>query len=162
MSHEFGHISVAGIENGADMRGGDAFVTSRGNVGLSILLKMELAALPQSAGEGASQGCANALMVIAGDGERGVHTSIQEALDKGRPVLSRFRNAGRDPQYNTLSCFCFNAYSHENGAIGYPVVEPGLDVGRIKEKVGDQRQWAGAPLLKELVKLSSALAHVSR
>lgn len=63
---------------------------------LSVLLEMELAALPGNSGERFSKGFTNPLVIITGDAIRPVHPSHHEALNEGRPMLSCFGKANRN------------------------------------------------------------------
>ena len=153
-------LPAAGVEDVPDMCGSDALVAGGGNVGLGILLEMELAALPGDAGESAGQGCADALVVVAGDAQGPVHAPGLETLDESRPVLGRLGKPGGHAQDNPAACPCLDADRDENGAIPDGSGHAHLCVGGIQVEVADRRQGAVSPFLEVFVEPGGALADV--
>ena len=82
----FGLFMTRGVEDVTDIRGD--FFTHRdfGDVGLSILLKVELAALPWAGRKDGAKGSSQAFVSITGDGFWKFETALLEASKKVMPV----------------------------------------------------------------------------
>ena len=143
------------------MRCGDTAVSHARHMSLSILLKMELAALPGDSGERFCLCFTDTLVIIAGDAVRPVHPSQNKALNEGSPVLRCFGKANRNAQYHAPPGFSFNTNGNKYSTITYDVIPSHFGIGGIKEKMGYGRNGPISPFFKKVIELSRTLAYIS-
>lgn len=157
---EFGAWAVLSEEDAADV-GGDFFthVEAR-DVGLCVLLKVELAALP---GDGGKDGAASGgeASVVVGDEElEALQAACLQALEERAPV--DFGLAECDAEAEDLAfSIGTDTEGDEDGAVENATRLADLFVASIEDDVGKSAERAGAPIGERIVEFSSAMTDVS-
>ena len=108
--------AVGAVEDAADGPGDLGALVEPGDVSLSVLLEMELAALPADAREDGVANGAESSVVIADDETDAGETALQEALEEGAPVDLGLAEGGADAQDGAFACG-IDAEGDEDGAI---------------------------------------------
>ena len=160
--HDFFEASFSGrtiraVEHAADSFGDGGPLVQAGDIGLGILLEVELAALPRHGRKDRGASGAQAGVVVADDELDAVETALLQALEEVAPMDFRFTEGDADAQDRAFA-FRVDAQGDEDGAIQELAPVPHLFITGIEHQVGKGLQWAGAPRLELDIELGRALA----
>ena len=148
-----GRLEVFGIEDGADVVSNGDFHFLLGNVGLGVLLEMELTAIPRDGGEDSGKSGFNTFMGVAGDGAADGESALFEAGKEFAPMDFSFRKGDGGAEDGAFAVGEVNANGCEDGAGAHDTRGADFFVTGIDDKVGHGRDRAGAPGLKERIEL---------
>ena len=139
-----GRRASGAVEDTAEVPGDLGALLEARDAGLSVLLAVELAALP---GDGAKDGFAcggQAGMVVADDEGDTAEAALDEALEKGPPRHFRFTEGDAHPQDDALA-FGRDAEGDEDGAVAPLAVVADLFVTGVADQVEIGCQGPVAP-----------------
>ena len=125
----FGMGAVFGVEDAADVVGDFGLEIPGGDIGLGVLLEVELAALPRAGVEGGAQ--------------RGAEAGVEVA-----PVDLGFGEGAGDAEDEAFAVVAADADGDEGGAVPNVAVDADLVVGGVGEEVVDLGKGAVAPFFK--------------
>ena len=128
---------------------------------MSILLEVELAALPRHGRKDGGARGAQAGVVVADDELEAVQTALLQALEEVAPMDFGFAQGDADAQDGALA-LGVDAQGDEDGAIQELAAVADLFVAGIEHQVGKGRQGAGAPGLELGIELGGALTDLGR
>ena len=117
------------------------------DVGLGVLLEMELAALPGHGGKDRRAGGFESGVIVAGDVGDAAQAAPQEALEEGAPVNFGFAEGDTDAEQNAFAISA-DAQGEEDGAIKQLAVLPDLFVAGIQEEIGKRAESPLPPFLE--------------
>ena len=139
-----GFCLVRSIEDGADAQRDRLALIEAGYVGLSILLEMELAALPGDAGKHGSAGSLETGMIIRDDELDAFQPTTDEAVEKGAPMDLRLGKSDRHADHAAPSVGG-DAHRNEDGTVDQPACITHTLVAGIEEDVRSFIEGAFAP-----------------
>src|ERR1700722_15899428 len=90
---------VRGVEDRLDPLRDRLALVEAADIGLSVLLQMELAALPGNAGQGGPACGLEAGMIIRNDQFDAAQTATDEAVEECAPMALRFGQGHRPPKH---------------------------------------------------------------
>jgi hypothetical protein len=159
---EFFEAQVCGgtavtVEDAADGDGDLGALVLTRDVGLDVLLEMELATLP---GHGVEDGLACGFeteVIVTGDELDAGETALGEALEEGAPVNLGLAEGDADTEDGAFA-FGIDAHGDEDGAIADLAVESDFFVTGIKDQIGERAEGTVAPFLEFCVEESGAVA----
>ena len=144
----FGVGAIFGVEDPADVFSDFLFEVFGGDVGLGVLLEVELAALPGAGVEGGAQRGTESDVGVGGDTIRDAEAALLEAGEEVAPVDFGFGEGAGDAEDEAFAVVAANADGDEGGAVPDVAVDADLVVGGVGEEVGDFGKGAGAPFFK--------------
>jgi len=144
----FGVGAVFGVEDAADLVGDFLLEILGGDVGLGVLLEVELATLPGAGVEGGAQGGPEPDVGVGGDAVGNAKATLLEAGEEVAPVDFGFRESAGDAEDEAFAVVAADADGDEGGAVPDVAVDADLVVGGVGEEVGDLGKGAGAPFFK--------------
>ena len=152
--------AVRAGEDAADV-GGDlgAQVQAR-DVGLGVLLEVELAALPGQGGKDGAAGGAQAGVVVGDEELEAAEAALLEAREEVAPVDFGFAQGDADAEDLALAVGT-DAQGDEHRAVEHAAAVADLFIAGIEEDVGEGTEGAGAPELEIGVEAGGALADLS-
>ena len=128
-----------------------------GDVGLDVLLEVELAALP---GNGTKDGFASgghAGVIVADDVSDAAESALDEALEEGTPMDFGFTEGDADAEDDALANGG-DAHGDEDGAVAKLAVVADFFVAGVKDQIGAGTQGTVAPFLEFCVEEFGAVA----
>jgi len=129
------------------------------DVGLGVLLEVELAALPGAGGEDGAAGGGEARMVIADEELEAAEAALLEAHEKVAPV--DFGLAEGDAGAKDLAqAVGADAQGDEHGAVDDATAVADLFISGIEDDVGEGGEGPGAPAFEFGIEARSAVADV--
>ena len=152
---------IRAVEHTADGVGDGGALVQAGDIGLGILLEVELAALPRHGRKDRGARCAHAGMVIADHELDAVETALLQALEELAPMDFGFAQRDADAQ-NGAFALGVDAQGDEDGAIQELAPMADLFVAGIQDQAGKGTQGAGAPGLELGIELGGALTDLGR
>jgi len=127
------------------------------DVGLGVLLEVELAALPwDGAKDGPARG-GHAGVIITDDEGDAAEAALDEALEEGPPMHFGFTEGDAHTEDGALACGR-DAQGDEDGAVAELAVVADFFVAGIEDQIGTGCQWPVAPLLQFGVQEFGAVA----
>ena len=153
----FGVGEVFGVEDAADLVGDFLLEVPGGDVGLGVLLEVELAALPGAGVEGGAQGGSESDVGVGGDAVGDAEAALLEAGEEVAPVDLGFGEGAGDAEDEAFAVVAADADGDEGGAVADIAVDADLVVGGVGEEVGDLGKGAVAPFFKLAVELGGQL-----
>lgn len=157
----FGLGAVFGVEDAADLVGDFLFEILGGDVGLGVLLEVELATLPRAGVEGGSQCRTEADVGVGGDAVGDADATLLEAGEEVAPMDLGFGEGAGDAEDEAFAVVPPDADGDEGGAVADVAVDADLVVGGVCEEVGDLGKGAAAPFFKLPVELGGELGNLS-
>ena len=152
----FSARTIRAVEDTADGFGDGGPLVQAGDIGLGILLEVELAALPRHGRKDGGAGGAQAGVVVADDELDAVETALLQALEELAPMDFGFAQGDADAQDGAFA-LGVDAQGDEDGAIQELAPVPDLFVASIQDQVGKGGQRAGAPGWELGIELGGAL-----
>lgn len=146
-----GFRAVAGVEDVTDVVGDLLSHGDFWNVGLGVLLEMELAALPGRGIESGSESGFEAFMGIGCDEVGDADAAFAQRGEECAPVNLVFGKGGGSSKDHAFAIVAPDADGDEDGAVAHGGIDAHLDVGGVEEEVGDFRQWTVAPFFKGFI-----------
>jgi len=141
----FGMGVVFGVEDPADVIGDFLLQVLGGNVGLGVLLEVELAALPGAGVEGGAQRGTESDVGVGGDAVGNAEAAFLETGEEVTPVDFGFGEGAGDAKNEAFAVVAADADGDEGGAVPDVAVDADLVVGGVGEEMGDLGKRAGAP-----------------
>ena len=152
-----GGEAVGTVEHGADLVGdGGALIQPR-DVGLGVLLEMELAALPGDAGEHGLPGGPKALVGITDEQPGGVEAALLEAGQEGAPMDLGLTEGDADAQHRAFAIGA-HADGDEHGAVQHLPALADFFIAGVEKDMAAGFQRAGAPAFQFGIQLGGTLA----
>ena len=155
-----GSGQIRAVEDGADVMGDSGALVQAGDVGLGVLLEMELAALPGHGWEDRPAGRAEACVVIADDQLDSAESLFMEGTQEGSPMDLGLAEGGADTEDGALSVHP-DAGGDEDSAVDDLAVLADLLVAGIEQDIGELGQRSVAPGLEFGVESCGAEADLS-
>ena len=152
--------AILGIEDAADVVGDFLFEVLGGDVGLGVLLEVELAALPRAGVEGGAQRGTQPDVGVGGDAVGDAEAALLEAGEEIAPVDLGFGEGAGDAEDEAFAVVTADADGDQSGAIPHVAVDANLVVGGVGEEVGDLGKGAGAPFFELAVEFGSELGNL--
>ena len=152
--------AIRGVEDAADVCGELGAHFQARDIGLSVLLEMELAALP---GDGREDGAARggeAGMVVGDEELECAQAALLETLEEVAPVNFGFAQSDADAE-DLAFALGVDAQGDEHGAIEHAAAMADFFVAGIEQDVGKGSKRTSAPNLQIGVEPGGALADMS-
>ena len=148
---------IGAIEHGANGVGDGGALVQAWDIGLGVLLEMELAALPEDAREHRLAGGAETFVVITDEQCGGMEAALLEAGEKGAPMDLGFAQGDADAQDGAFAIRP-DPQGDEDGAIQDLSALTDLFIAGVKEDVAAGFDRPGAPARQFGVEPGGALA----
>jgi hypothetical protein len=131
-----GGLSGGGIPDSAQLCADTLSDGGAGCVVDSVLGEMELAALPERAGQDGLAGGAEAGVIVAGDRDNAAQAAGDQAVEEGAPVDFGFRGVGRDAEDAPLAVGV-DTYGAEHGGVAHHATVALLFVTGVEKEVAE-------------------------
>ena len=151
-----------GVEDGADVSGDRDTHGDLGDVGLGVLLKVELATLPRTGGKDGGEGGFEAFVGVAGNGFGEGKAAFFEAEEEVTPVDFGFGERDGDTEDGAFPIGGAHSYRDEDGAAPDDVIITDVFIHGVDDEVGDFGDGAGAPSVDLFVELFGGFANLVR
>jgi len=135
------------VEEAADSAGDLSALIQTRDMGLSILLEVELAALPRDGWEDGGACGFEADVVVADDELDAGQAALAEALKESAPVNFGFAERDTDAQEGAFAVGIY-AHGQEHGAVEQLTVEADFFVACIQHEIRAESQGACAPFFQ--------------
>lgn len=142
-----------GVEDGGDLGGDEGLEFLFGDEVASVLLEMELAALPGAGVAGGPQGGFEAGVGIGDDEVGNADAALLEPDEESAPVDFGLGERATDAEDHAFAVVAADADGFEGGAVAHGAVDADFVVGGVEDEVLDFGQWAGAPFGEFVVEL---------
>ncbi len=149
--------AVGTVEHRADLVGDEGALIQTRDVGLGVLLEMELAALPGDAGEHGLPSRPEALVGITDEQPGGMKPALLEAGQEGPPVHLGFTEGDADAQHRAFAIGA-HADGDEYGAVQHLPAVADFFIAGVDKDIPAGFQRAGAPAFQFGIQLGGALA----
>ena len=156
-----GGLEVWRIEEGADVGSDRDFHFLLGDVGLGVLLEVELATIPRHGREDGGEGGLEAFVSVAGDGAGEGESALFEARKKFAPVDFGFREGDGGAEDGAFAVGEIDANGGEDGAGAHDTGGADFFVTGVDDEVGHGRDGAMTPSLKEGIELRGGATDLS-
>jgi len=157
---DFGVGPVVGVEDGGDVGGHFAFQFLLGDVLLSILLEVELTALPRRGCEAGFERGAQTGVSVGGDEVGDADASLAQAACESAPVNFGFGQGAGHAENHSFAIVTAHADGDEGGAISYRAVDSHFVIGSVESEVGDLGKGALTPFLELAVEFGGELGYL--
>jgi hypothetical protein len=154
---QFGGGAAGRVEDAADGAGDLGALIQARDIGLGVLLEMELAALPRDRRKDGGAGGLEAAVVVADDELDAAEAALSEALKEGSPVNFGFAQGDTDAEEGAFAVGA-DAQGDEDGAVAELAVLADFFVAGIQDEIGKGSKGALAPFLEFRVEELGALA----
>lgn len=144
---QFGGGAAEALKDAADGPGDFGALIQSRDMGLGVLLEMELATLPGHGGKDRRAGGLETGVIVAGDVGNAAQAALQEALEEGAPVDLRFAQGDADAQEGTFAIDT-NPHGDQDGAVEQLAALTNLFVAGIQEQIGKVAEGPVAPGLQ--------------
>ena len=151
---------IFGVEDAADLIGDSLLEVLGGDVGLGVLLEVELAALPRAGVEGGAQGCTEPDVGVGGDAVGDADAALLETGEEVAPMDLGLREGAGDTEDEAFAVVPADADGDEGGAVADVAIDADLVVGGVGEEVGDLRKGATSPFFKLPVEFGGELGNL--
>ena len=152
--------AVFGVEDAADLIGDSLLEVLGGDVGLGVLLEVELAALPRAGVEGGAQGGTEPDVGVGGDAVGDADAALLEAGEEVAPMDLGLGEGAGDAEDEAFAVVPADADGDEGGAVADVAIDADLVVGGVGEEVGDLRKGAASPFFKLPVEFGGELGNL--
>ena len=144
---QFGGGAAGTVKDIADGTGDLGALIQTRDMGLGVLLEMELATLPGHGGKDRRARGLETGVIVAGDVAHAAQAALEEALEEGAPVNLGFAQSDADAEEGAFAIGP-DPQGDENGAVEQLAVLPDLFVAGIQEEIGKVAEGALAPFLE--------------
>ena len=152
--------AVGAVEDAADVGGDLSAQFQARDVGLGVLLEMELAALPEHGGKDGAAGGGKAGVVIADEKLKASQAALLEALEEFAPVDFGLAEGDADAQ-DLAFAIGSDAEGDEHRTVEHAAAVTDFFVTGIEDDVGEVTEGPGAPEEQIGVQTRGALADLS-
>jgi len=157
----FGGRAAGAVKDAADGTGNFGALVQSGHVGLSVLLEVELAALPRHGGEDGGASRLEAAVIVTGDAGDAAETALEEALEEGAPVDFGFTEGDAHAEEGAFAVGG-DAHGDQDGTIEQLAVLANFFIPGIDHKIGIVGERPRAPFVEFDVEELGAGADLGR
>jgi hypothetical protein len=157
LESQLGGGTVGAVKDAADGAGDFSALIQPRDIGLGVLLEMELTTLPRHGGKDRRAGGLEAGVIVTGDVGDATEAALEEALEKGAPVNFRFTEGDADAQEGAFA-LGIHAQGYEDGAVEQLALLADFFVAGIQDEIGMRAEGSLTPFLEFVVEELGALA----